>query len=160
LAPYACRWPGKTDPAVKLVAETGNTGACDLVTLAHAALRGTRGAALAVALIDTEKGELSFCGVGNIAGCIAHGSTRRHLMSHNGIVGSNLRKSQEFRHEWKTGALLILHSDGIATRWDVDAYPGLSFRHPALIAAVLYRDFARPRDDSLVLVIRERERTA
>lgn len=148
-----------SEPAVKLVAEADSACACDLVTLAHGALRGTRGAALAVALIDTAKGELSFCGVGNIAGCIANGSTRRHLMSHNGIVGSNLRKTQEFRHEWKSGALLILHSDGIATRWDVDAYPGLSFRHPALIAAVLYRDFARPRDDSLVLVLREREKT-
>jgi hypothetical protein len=76
-------------------------------------------------------------------------------MSHNGIVGSNMRKVQEFAHEWGAGATLILHSDGIATRWDVNAYPALMFRHPALIAAVLYRDFARQRDDAMVLVVRQ-----
>ena len=52
--------------------------------------------------------------------------------------------------------MVILHSDGIATRWDIDSYPGLVFRHPSLIAAVLYRDFARQRDDAMVVVLRQR----
>ena len=47
-------------------------------------------------------------------------------------------------------------TDGIGTRWDLNAYPGLEARHPTLIAAVLYRDFARARDDASVLVIRQR----
>jgi hypothetical protein len=38
-------------------------------------------------------------------------------------------------------------SDGLGTHWSLDAYPGLSGRHPTLIAAVLYRDFDRGRDD-------------
>ena len=36
------------------------------------------------------------------------------------------------------------------------AYAGLRVRHPRLIAAVLYRDAARPRDDVTVLVARRR----
>jgi hypothetical protein len=47
---------------------------------------------------------------------------------------------------------VILHSDGIATRWQLDAYPGLTACHPGVIAAVLYRDFRRERDDATVLV--------
>jgi anti-sigma regulatory factor (Ser/Thr protein kinase) len=127
-----------------------------LVSLAHDALRGTRGAALAALVIDLTRQELVFAGVGNIAGCVFENGTRRHLMSHNGIVGSNLRKVQEFVLSWNPGAMVLLHSDGIATRWDLDAYAGLEFRHPSLIAAVLYRDFARQRDDVLVLVVRQR----
>jgi hypothetical protein len=50
--------------------------------------------------------------------------------------------------------LLILHSDGLATRWDLSKYPGLTHRHPTLIAAALYRDFARGRDDVTVFVAR------
>lgn len=51
--------------------------------------------------------------------------------------------------------MLVMHSDGLGTRWSLDHYPGLKAAHPALIAAVLYRDFCRERDDVTVLVIRE-----
>lgn len=125
--------------------------------LAHGALRGSRGAAMAVAHIDAGRGELRFAGVGNIAACvIAHGQVRehRHLLSHNGIVGSNLRKVQEFVHPWQHDALLLMHSDGLHTRWDLELYPGLSRCHPSLIAAVLYRDYSRQRDDVSVVVAR------
>jgi hypothetical protein len=51
---------------------------------------------------------------------------------------------------------LVLHSDGIATQWDLARYPGLPSRDPSLIAGVLYRDFKRDRDDATVIVIKER----
>ncbi|ATQ75461.1 serine/threonine protein kinase [Massilia violaceinigra] len=146
-----------SEAAVALVVDRAAVGVSELMQLAHGALHGTRGAAVALAAIDCDAGELTFAGIGNIAGCIFDGSARRHLMSHNGIVGSNLRKVQTFTHPWAPGAMLIMHSDGLGTRWDLDAYPGLAFRHPGLIAAVLYRDFARQRDDASVLVVRERE---
>ena len=145
-----------SDPAVALAAARPDLSATAIMALAHEALHGTRGAALAVAVIDEQKEQLSFVGVGNIAGCIFSNGGRRHLMSHNGIVGSNLRKVQEFVHPWAPGAMVILHSDGIATRWDLDSYTGLEFRHPSLIAAVLYRDYARQRDDTMVVVLRQR----
>ncbi|MCC6071128.1 ATP-binding protein [Massilia sp. MAHUQ-52] len=122
---------------------------------AHGALRSTRGAALAIADIDAYDGKLLFAGVGNIAASIISNGPRRHLLSHNGIVGSNLRKVQEFEQPWDSSSLLILHSDGINTRWDLGAYPGLSFNHASVIAAVIYRDFLRGRDDASVVVIRE-----
>lgn len=122
---------------------------------AHGALRSTRGAALAIADIDAFEGKLLFAGVGNIAASIISNGPRRHLLSHNGIVGSNLRKVQEFEQPWDSSSLLILASDGINTRWDLAPYPGLAFNHASVIAAVLYRDFARGRDDATVVVVRE-----
>ncbi|MGK5004628.1 ATP-binding protein [Janthinobacterium sp. LB2P70] len=124
---------------------------------AHDALRGTRGAAMAVAHIDSARRELRYAGVGNIAACAFDAQQRRHLLSHNGIVGSNLRKVQEFCYAWQPGATLIMHSDGLQTRWDLEQYPGLAQCHPSLVAAVLYRDFARGRDDVTVVVLREHE---
>lgn len=149
-----------SDPAVALALSKPDLSSAVLMEHAHTALRGTRGAAMAIASIDPDKGRLDFAGVGNLAGCIFYQNARRHLMSHNGIVGSNMRKVQEFAHEWGPGATLILHSDGVATRWDLNAYSGLLFRHPALIAAVLYRDFARQRDDAMVLVLRQHDHAA
>lgn len=145
-----------SEAAVEVVAARPDLVPGAAMQLAHSALHGTRGAAMAIAGIDLHAEQIVFAGVGNIAGCVFQDDARRHLMSHNGIVGSNLRKVQEFIHPWQAGAMLVMHTDGIGTRWDIDAYPGLAFRHPALVAAVLYRDFARQRDDATVMVMRER----
>ena len=131
-----------------------------LVEAAHHALRTTRGAALAAARIDFEGGVVRFAGVGNIGAYVIDGDSRRALVSHNGIVGHNMRKVQEFTVPCPPGALVILHSDGIQTQWDLDRYPGLLARSPALVAAMLMRDFIRRRDDAMVLVVRRRGRHA
>jgi hypothetical protein len=64
-----------------------------------------------------------------------------------------MRRRQAFTYPWSPDAVVVLHSDGLQTRWRLDAYPGLTRRHPSLIAGVLYRDFARGRDDVTVLVV-------
>ncbi len=121
------------------------------------ALRITRGAAVALARIDCTRDEVRFAGIGNISAWVLDGA-RRALVSHNGIVGHNMRKVQEFSAAFPPGALCIMHSDGLQTQWDLDAYPGLAARHPSLVAAVLMRDFSRRRDDAMVLALRRRER--
>ncbi|KQQ96733.1 ATP-binding SpoIIE family protein phosphatase [Massilia sp. Leaf139] len=125
-----------------------------LVAAAHEALRVTRGAALACARIDFGADSVRFAGVGNIGAYVIDGESRRALVSHNGIVGHNMRKVQEFSVPCPPGALVILHSDGIQTQWNLDKYPGLLAHSPALIAAMLMRDFIRRRDDAMVLVVR------
>lgn len=121
----------------------------------HQALEGTRGAAVGVTRLDGDGRLAGFAGVGNIAGCIVDNGKSHHLISHNGIVGSNLRKTQEYYSPWSSDALLIMHSDGLKARWDMTMYPGLGLLPPAVIAAVLYRDFNRANDDTTVLVCRE-----
>ena len=74
-------------------------------------------------------------------------------MSHPGIVGVQFRKAQPFDYAEVAGQLLILYSDGLQSRWNLSDYPGLVYRHPALIAAILHRDFCRGRDDVTVFVI-------
>ena len=34
---------------------------------------------------------------------------------------------------------MVMHSDGLATHWSLDKYPGLLSRHPSVIAGVLYQ---------------------
>lgn len=131
-----------------------------LLENAHGMLRSTRGAAVSVAHIDMHAEELSFAGVGNVATFLFNRGERKQLVSHNGIVGSNMRKVQEFVLPWNAGAMLVLHSDGLTSRWDLDHYPGLAECHPAVIAAVLYRDFSRGRDDIAVLVARDQQDVA
>lgn len=125
-----------------------------MIDCAHGALRSTRGAAVAAARLDCAAGTLTYAGVGNIAAILIQAQGRRQLVSHMGIVGSNVRKIQEFNVEWQRGDVLILHSDGLSTQCSTDDYPGLLSSDPAIIAAVLYRDYWRRRDDVTVVVVR------
>jgi anti-sigma regulatory factor (Ser/Thr protein kinase) len=125
----------------------------------HGALRSTRGAAVALVHVEhgaSGPGRLTFAGVGNIAAGL-HADGTRQFASYAGIVGHNMRKVVEIPQPWEKEALLIMHSDGMATRWSLEKYPGLRMRHPGVIAAVLYRDLARGRDDVTVLVIRQKK---
>jgi len=128
----------------------------EVLHTAHELLRITRGAAMSVARIDYSGGDIRFAGIGNVAAVVFDGTARRALVSHNGIVGHNMRKVQEFTAPFPPGALCVLASDGIQTQWDIGAYPGLHVHAPALVAAVLMRDFIRRRDDAMVLVARRR----
>lgn len=122
---------------------------------AHAALRSSRGAALAMAEVDFRLHKLHYVGVGNIAASIDSAAGRNQaLLSHNGIVGVETRKVQQFDYEWNEGDLLIMHSDGLSARRKLDNYPGLQRADTGIVAAVLYRDCRRARDDATVLVVR------
>jgi anti-sigma regulatory factor (Ser/Thr protein kinase) len=120
----------------------------------HRALSKTRGAAVSIAEILHDRGMLNYAGAGNIVAGICAGGKTRSMVSMNGTVGHSVAKIQQFSYPWEKNSALIMHSDGLATRWNVELYPGLASRHPALMAAVLYRDFSRKRDDATILVSR------
>jgi len=126
-----------------------------IIARMHETLRPTRGAAVGLAEIDRERGRLSFAGVGNIAASIVADGAYRHVVSHHGTLGHDVRKIQAFEYPWPRGATLVMHSDGLTSKWGFDPYPGLLQRDPALVAAVLYRDFQRGNDDTTVVVVRE-----
>ena len=133
-------------------------GPAALLERMHGALRATRGAAVAVAEVDLAARVVRYAGVGNIAATLWAPGETRSLVSHNGIVGHEMRKVQVFEYPVPPQGLLVMHSDGVSTRWQLEKYPGLALRDPAVVAAVLYRDFCRGRDDATVVVAREARR--
>jgi anti-sigma regulatory factor (Ser/Thr protein kinase) len=127
----------------------------------HAALRATRGAAVASLAVDLERGAAMFAGLGNISGTVLLPTGRRHSMvSHNGTAGHNATRVQEFSYPVPPGASIVLASDGLSTHWDLAPYPGLRRRSASVIAGVLYRDFSRRRDDVSVVVAQARTAVA
>jgi anti-sigma regulatory factor (Ser/Thr protein kinase) len=142
--------------ASQLMADTFSSNPYDdptaLLQRSHARLSGTRGAAGAFAkrLID---GTVQYCGIGNISGCIVTGVVSQGMVSHNGIIGVQSRRPQQFNYMAGEEAVLVMHSDGVSARWSLAKYPGLQGRHPAVIAGVLFRDHARVRDDATVVVV-------
>jgi anti-sigma regulatory factor (Ser/Thr protein kinase) len=125
-----------------------------LVERMHHALRPTRGAAVAVARIDAAAQQVRYVGVGNITGALVSKGSARQMMSYNGTAGHIAPRIREMTYPFSGDPLLIMHSDGLTPRWDLAAYPGLAAQHPSLIAAVLFRDFRRGRDDASVVAMR------
>lgn len=119
----------------------------------HQAMRGSRGGAVGIAQFDGYRDSLRFAGIGNIGASLITPEKARGLTSHPGIVGAQYRKAQAFDYAPVSGSLLILYSDGLQSRWNLNDYPGLIHRHPAVIATVLHRDYCRGRDDVTVLAI-------
>ena len=126
----------------------------EILESAHRQAVGTRGAAASIAEVDRGTGRIRFSGIGNVTSTLVNGSKSKGMFAHNGTIGAQVRKFQSFDYEWPEGAMLVMHSDGLQSRWSLDEYPGLRLRHPTVIAAVLLRDFARDRDDVTVLVVK------
>jgi hypothetical protein len=97
---------------------------------------------------------LIYAGIGNICGVVLDGGHSQSLVSHNGTLGVSVPRIQEFRTEWSSDSKLVLHSDGLHSKWDLRSYSGLLSRHPAVIGGALLRDFRRQRDDASVVVVK------
>ncbi len=123
----------------------------DVLARADARMSKTRGGAAACARLVGN--QVSYAGIGNIAGALVSHEKSQGLVSHNGTLGLHQRRAQQFEYTRDPGSVLVMHTDGISARWDLRNRPDLLVRHPAIIAGMLYRDHARGRDDATVVVI-------
>jgi hypothetical protein len=129
----------------------------------HDSIKRTRGAVGFAAFIDIRKNTISYCGIGNIAGklfspqLVAGNATYKNVISYNGILGHNVPGSfSNHSLEWGRNNLLIVHSDGLKSRWELGKYPNLHRHMATTIAAVLYMTHSRHTDDTLVLVCKSK----
>jgi len=125
-------------------------------------LRVTRGAAAAIAQIDGWSRQLTFAGMGNVTGRLFRPGADQSLLSRPGILGTGHgtgafarpRLHRLVSADWKPPAVLVLHTDGITSRWNLADYPRADHHHPAVLAALIWRDALRGYDDATVVVVR------
>jgi anti-sigma regulatory factor (Ser/Thr protein kinase) len=118
----------------------------------HRRMSGTRGGAVGV--VQLGDGIARFSGLGNVAASILGQGRRKSMISIPGIAGLQARTIRQFEYELPPGAAVILHSDGISSRWEAAALPSLETRDPLLIAAVLLGAAGIHRDDAGILVLK------
>jgi hypothetical protein len=140
--------------ATELFAETAGYTVDRIAEAIHYGLAPTRGAAIAVTDVDLTKGTVRFVGIGNIVGALVDQGKVRRMVSHNGTAGHLAPRLRPFEYTFSGPPAIVLHSDGLTSRWDLQDYPGLLAAHPSLIAGVLYRDCRRGRDDASIVAIR------
>jgi phosphoserine phosphatase RsbX len=130
----------------------------DVVALArrcHRALRGSRGAALGLALLRADH-SLTWLGVGNIAGRLVPGgepspSGGHWLASQPGVAGDALPPLHPVTIPLRRGDLLVLATDGVDGAFGDDLVTTGSCDE---ITGRVLRAHAREADDALVVAVR------
>jgi anti-sigma regulatory factor (Ser/Thr protein kinase) len=123
-----------------------------LLERVHRRMSGTRGGAVGVVQVG---GQLArFAGLGNVAASIVSDGQRKSMVSIPGIAGVQARTIRQFEYDVPPGSAVIVHSDGVSSRWEAAALPALEARDPLLIAAVLLAEAGVHRDDAGVLVLK------
>jgi len=134
--------------------ETRATDPAGVLTDIHTRLRGTRGAAVAVARVDLAARRVTLSGAGNIAALVMGDTSRQTLLSTPGIVGHNVGRPHTYEAALPPGAALVMHSDGLRSRWQPGDFPGLLAVTPALIAGQLLWQAGTHRDDAAIVVVK------
>jgi anti-sigma regulatory factor (Ser/Thr protein kinase) len=142
------------DAAVAVFTRHPDMATRELLERAHETLRGTRGAAAALVHVDAMENSVSICGAGNVVGRLISGTEDRSLMTQHGTLGLQIRHTQETVCPWSEHAILVVHTDGIASRWSLKEVPRLLKSSAALIAAWILHLHRRGRDDATVVVAR------
>lgn len=127
----------------QLPIETGATAAIDAL---HQGLHGTRGAVATAFSLHHNDGEL--CGVGNIAFRLL--GFRCSFVSNPGILGMQSPRRLGTRFRLGSGQGVILHSDGISQRFDLERIPA---QRPAALCEYLLSHHRHSHDDASVLIV-------
>jgi anti-sigma regulatory factor (Ser/Thr protein kinase)/serine/threonine protein phosphatase PrpC len=123
---------------------------------AHRACRGTRGVVMALARFDFLSESLTFGSVGNIEARVRSAGPAPSLVVRRGVVGLNAPPPRVTTAPWPHDAMLVLHSDGLSTRWSWDDFPGIHLATADEVARRLFRELAKPTDDATIAVIKRK----
>ncbi|MFR9805259.1 ATP-binding protein [Pseudonocardia sp. RS010] len=137
--------------------ERAPAGPVAALTTIHGAMSGTRGGAVAVAVLEPDAGLVRFAGVGNVAGAVVSGSTKRSMISVGGIAGYRVPATlRAYDYPLAADGVVVLHSDGVRPRWRAEDLAPLPRRNPVVLAAALLVDEGVRQDDASVVVARPR----
>jgi hypothetical protein len=147
-----------THQAIQTFLQHAHLNPVDIIRSMHHHIKRSRGVVGNVTTIDLNNQVLTYCGVGNIGGRVLTGPEfSKSVVSYNGIIGHNIPTSlHNHQVEWGNNSLLVLHSDGLKSKWDLSRFKDLYRCHSSIIAALIYKQFNRGTDDTLVLVARTR----
>lgn len=140
--------------AMEFIAGSPGLGPAALLAASGPALRDTRGAVAAIALLAGD--EIRIAGAGNVTGVVYAPQSAQRILGNAYILGSPQRapRFEDQRVPLDSHGTFILFTDGISARADLSDEPDTLRQPPIAIAQRLLDRFGRRDDDALVLVAR------
>jgi phosphoserine phosphatase RsbX len=142
--------------AADVVRSSPTADLAHLVKRCHAALRGTRGAAISLAFVSAQKSSITWLGVGNVEGRVLSANPgemtpKASLGLGRGVPGHELPPVSAATVDVRPGDVLLLATDGIATAF-ADSLD-VSGSTQAISERIVDKHWSR-LDDALVVAVR------
>ncbi len=137
--------------AVGAIERLDTVNPLELLTACHRALVSTRGAAIWVGCLDAHTGRLQYAGAGNVEGRLWQLGREQRLIGQRGIVGGILPRLRAYEVLLLGGCVLVVYSDGVQQRFQLDDLIVDRAAEPGHIAQDILAGWARSTDDATVL---------
>lgn len=137
--------------AVRILEDNFRRNLSELVDRCHQGLKGTRGAAMALARIDRQAKTLDIVSVGNVETRIYGPGRPVTPPGANGTLGMVVEDVRVSRRPYRPGSCIVMFSDGISGRFELN--DAILRRTPQEIGAHILSRHGRSHDDATVMVI-------
>ncbi|HSG22273.1 MAG TPA: SpoIIE family protein phosphatase [Azonexus sp.] len=142
--------------AIRTLREHAGQPVATLFQRCHENLQQTRGAAIALAVIETSSQSMTWAGVGNVEGILvgagpAQPRSKQYLTNRGGVVGYRLPTMRASQVSILPGDLLIFATDGVDECFTLGE---LRRGGPNVMARAILDRHGKTTDDALVLVLR------
>lgn len=129
----------------------------DLFKGVQRSCRATRGVVMSLALLALPESAFYYASVGNIEARVINAAEPVRFQIRRGIIGKNAPRPKVTRHPWHAGQMLILHSDGISSRWQWRDFVNIAHHSATEISHQLMRKCGKENDDATVVVVKGRK---
>jgi len=137
--------------AIEGFQKTEETDPVEIIRSINSYVKKTRGLVATVAVFNIREKTWKICGVGNIMTKIFGPLMSKGYMAYNGIIGLNLPRTLNAQQiDYEKGQYLVMCSDGLKSRWEVNKYPAIVRYDLSILTASLFKDYARNTDDMSV----------
>lgn len=141
------------EAAIKAFRQTLETDPTAILREIHSTVKKTRGLVATIASVDYKSEVWNICGIGNINTRIYNGLENKTYTPYNGIIGHNIpRTLNNTVVPYKKHQIIIMHSDGLRTRWNLNELTSIFKHSPGIIGAAIYKENVRGTDDATILV--------
>jgi anti-sigma regulatory factor (Ser/Thr protein kinase) len=149
---------GQSAHAIALVAarELRRSWTSDLtrtVERLHEALKGTDGAAAGLCVVNPQSRTANYVGVGNTV-VRTLGRKERGIYSTPGTLGAQIRTPREQTLAIGPGDILVLFTDGVKERFELEDYPQLRYEGAKTIARTIVTRYGKDYDDAGCVALR------
>jgi negative regulator of sigma-B (phosphoserine phosphatase) len=123
----------------------------ELFANAHQALRRTRGVVAVVARFDEGAGSVEIAGLGNVSVLLSTGPFHpRHIVVPAGVIGGTFKQIRPQVLDFCPGDVLLLHTDGVRSRFD---WTNLRCLSPDAAARAIVTQHGMETDDAGCVVV-------
>ncbi|MDY7579157.1 SpoIIE family protein phosphatase [Herbaspirillum sp. RTI4] len=140
--------------AMECISRHLHRSCAELFMACNEALRKTRGAVLAIAVVDAVTNVMTLVSMGNIRTIVCSGLRQNRLSTERGIVGACLQAPQVQEIVLTPGDMVLMYSDGLDEWTKLSACFDDADPSPQRLAERILARWAIERDDASIFIYR------